>query len=113
MPFPNGPPMSRRNTRPDGGLTRQTIVFMHGPALTGKTTIARFLGDRLSVPVRSTYRHGHVLTGGRIDEAKREVRYKRSFAEAEQDLRHGRSVILNGRFSEPARRQQVYALAGR
>jgi predicted kinase len=93
------------------GLSSQAIIFMHGPALTGKTTIAGYLGQRLDVVVRSTYRNGRVLTRGQIDEAKREVRYQRLFREAEQILRGGNSVILDGRFSEPARRKQVYALA--
>lgn len=92
-------------------LSSQTIIFMHGPALTGKTTIARILGGRLNAAVRSTYQNGRVLTRGQIDEAKREVRYQRLFREAEQILRGRNPVILDGRFSEPARRAVVYRLA--
>ena len=32
-------------------LSSQTIVFTNGPALTFKTTISRYLGQRLQIPV--------------------------------------------------------------
>ena len=92
-------------------LSRPCIVFTHGPALTLKTTIARFLHQRFDLALYSTHQFGPARPDGTIDPNWRESRYQKLFARAAPDVANGRSVVLDGRFSERGHRASVYALA--
>ena len=92
------------------GLSAQSIIFTNGPALTLKTTISRYLGQRLQIPVYANYMYGSAFTGGKLDDGKRLARYAPMFADAGRVLASGRSVILDGNFGEPVRRASLWKL---
>lgn len=92
-------------------LSSQTIIFTNGPALTFKTTLSHYLGERLQVPVYGNYMYGSAFTGGKLDDGKRLARYAPMFADAHQGLAAGASVILDGNFGEPVRRAGLWKLA--
>lgn len=94
-------------------LSSHTIIFMNGPSLTGKTTLATCLGTCLDLPVLATHEHGTVLTNGVLDGRKRLARYPLLFARARPVLATGRSVILDASFLDYTRRSPLYALARR
>jgi predicted kinase len=92
-------------------LSSRTIIFMNGPALTFKTTISRYLAQRLHIPVRANYNYGTAFTDGKLDDGKRVARYAPMFVDAGRVLASGRSVILDGNFGEPVRRAGLWKLA--
>lgn len=92
-------------------LNGPCIVFMHGPALTLKTTIARFLHERFNLALYSTHQFGPAMPNGAIDPGWRANRYQKLFEHAAADIAIGSSVILDGRFSELSHRMTVCALA--
>lgn len=98
---------------PHGGLSSQTAIFMNGPALTGKTTLAGHLGRCLGIPVLGTHEHGTVLTNGTLDTSKRLARYPLLLARAHGALAAGWSVVLDASFLDYTRRSPLYALARR
>lgn len=92
-------------------LSCQTIIFMNGPPLTGKTTAAGRLGCKLGIPVLATHEHGGVTTSGALDSQKRLSRYSPMLAQAHTPLEAGTSVILDASFLDHKRRFPMYALA--
>jgi predicted kinase len=95
------------------GLSSHTIIFMNGPSLTGKTTIAARIGRYIGIPVLATHEHGSVLMNGVLDPRKRLDRYQPVFARAHPVLAAGGSVILDASFLDYTRRSPLYALARR
>lgn len=94
-------------------LSCQTIVFMNGPSLTGKTTAAGKLGCRLGIPTLATHEHRSVMTNGMLDGQKRLSRYLPTLTRAQPHLAAGRSLILDASFLDHTRRAPLYALARR
>ncbi len=92
-------------------LSRQCIIFMNGPPLTGKTTIAKHLEKCLGIRLLATHEHGSVVTDGTLDGRKRLDRYRQLMPRARTVLATGESVVLDGSFIDYARRFWVYAQA--
>jgi len=92
-------------------LSCQCIIFVNGPSLTLKTTLADYLRERLRVFVRATHQFGTVLTDGELDDQKRLGRYGPLFVAARGILASGRSIVLDGNFGDPVRRAGVWKLA--
>jgi len=92
-------------------LSCRRIIFMNGPPLTGKTTIAKHVADRLGIRLLATHEHGSVVIDRALDGRKRLDRYRQLMPRARAVLATGESVVLDGSFIDYARRSWVYALA--
>lgn len=100
LPLPARPRLSCRHT-----------LFMNGPPLTGKTTIAKHVAERLGIRLLATHQHGPVVIDGVLDGRRRLDRYRQLMPRARAVLATGKSVVLDGSFIDYARRFWVYAQA--
>lgn len=91
-------------------LSCRHIIFTNGPSLTGKTTIAKHVAERLGIRLLATHEHGSVRKNGALDSQKRLDRYQRLMPRARAAVATGQSVVLDGSFIDYARRSWVYAL---
>ena len=70
-------------------LSCQCMIFMNGPSLTLKTTLAKYLREQLRIQFRGTFQYGTVLTDGDLDDQKRLGRYRPLFEDARGLLADG------------------------
>ncbi|MGH7831690.1 MAG: AAA family ATPase [Candidatus Binatia bacterium] len=100
------------------GTPRPAILIVCGLVATGKSTVARMLGDATGFPLLSSdvvrKRLAHLPPTGRTAAGYREGIYSESFTrstyqklleEAEKPLRAGRGVIIDATFKDPAHRR--------
>jgi len=92
-------------------LQKQYIIFTNGYTATLKSELASYLANCLGIPLFATHRYGRCTSNGLLEGNKRENRYQKMFADADQALKRGQSVVLDGTFSDPKWRKVVYNLA--
>jgi predicted kinase len=101
---------------------QKTIIMMHGNPLSGKSTIAKTIsentGYRIIESVRTRFNELNPETSvDMFDETLPQVReskdfsYKRMLLHAAEDLKRGKSVILDATFHKAYRRKWAYDLA--
>jgi len=84
------------------------IVMMHGYLCSLKTTISTALSQRLRIPRIETKELGHIKT-----RKEKGARYQLVAELAEERIKGGGSVILDGTFGKRQFRNQVYQIAQR
>ena len=107
-------------------LLPPVVVVMGGQVASGKSTLAREIGRRISAPVVSSDGTRDFLLGARLDERHHEIHWERAyesgfgervyaevFRRAGAVLDAGRAVVIDGCFRSRAQRARARALADR
>lgn len=92
-------------------LQKRHIILFHGFPVCYKSTLAIHLEKKSGIPLCATFMYGKVMVDGKWKSSAREVRYVCLLKNAEEYLKTGVSVILDGNFSLKTMREKIYRLA--
>lgn len=93
-------------------FNEQFVVLMNGWTACLKTYTSRRLSNAFKIPVLETNKFGHCVgTDGMLDDRMRTARYKSVFAVANEILKQGHSVVIDGTFNFRRWREEVYRLS--